>query len=386
MNHEQAITRASKILVQNNVPLEPVAVLELARMLREEPSAEPVEAFDHEAWVASLKPGVQLLQKSRGSWRTATVIPNPDWDKGNDEHVWTHAEGEADGYWQRDNTDDEEIRPLPTPSEADALRAELAEAKRLRDEALRSFRAREDAIEKAEKRAGTTEMERDALRAKLAEVERECTDARATLSHVNKALGYPVDVNKWDDVEAAGLMLVDAIRKSRERHDSAIEELRRVTLDRDAKKERADKADQARDAANAVNADMGSQMCRIRAALDSKPGTWRQMADSMLDVIDSLKAERDAAVRRAELLATFIGSRNAIAKICGALGLASADTYEEDADAIIAAIDRLRDEAKAARKACPVDVSTLRLLRASGLFGNEINTLAGWALEEEARR
>lgn len=98
------------------------------------------------------------------------------------------------------------------------------------------------------------------------------------------------------------------------------------------------------------------------------------------------ETERDAAVRRAESLVGTFTSRNAIAKICGALGLASADTYEEDADAIIAAIGKLRDEAKAASGPCPVERKHLVALQNAAVFSATINALAGWALEEEARR
>jgi len=110
-------------------------------------------------------------------------------------------------------------------------------------------------------------------------------------------------------------------------------------------------------------------------------------ADTIVKLIGEMKSERDAAIRGRDEAYRLRGyAPGAISRIVQHLGLTFADTYSEQADAIIAAIGKLRDEAKAARKACPVDVSTLRLLRASGLFGNEINTLAGWALEEEARR
>lgn len=95
------------------------------------------------------------------------------------------------------------------------------------------------------------------------------------------------------------------------------------------------------------------------------------------------ETERDAAVRRAESLVGTFTSRNAIAKICGALGLASADTYEEDADAIIAAIGKLRDEAKAARKACPVSREVLEVLDDEHERGKSVAMLARWALEVE---
>lgn len=68
-------------------------------------------------------------------------------------------------------------------TERDALRVELAESKRLRDEALTTFRAREDAIEKAEKRALTAEMERASLLAENARLREERDEARKASLH-----------------------------------------------------------------------------------------------------------------------------------------------------------------------------------------------------------
>jgi len=77
------------------------------------------------------------------------------------------------------------------------------------------------------------------------------------------------------------------------------------------------------------------------------------------------ETERDAAVRRAE----------------------EAELAHEElkSDAIIAAIGKLRDEAKAARKACPVERKHLVALQNAAVFSATINALAGWALESEGR-
>lgn len=93
------------------------------------------------------------------------------------------AERERD-RWKADFVD--ASRP-ELGTRADIIDA-LDEAKRLRDEAIRTFRAREDAIEKAEKRALTAEMERDSLLAENARL-REERDAlipsRAHLSAID---------------------------------------------------------------------------------------------------------------------------------------------------------------------------------------------------------